>query len=110
MLAFRLENMCLLENNVLKKQNELNYQMIVILIDWMIEVSFHFELNMNTIHLAVMYLWKCLSVFPICKRDIQLFGISALKLAEQYIEQSKEHYRQETCKEYSYITADEYKT
>lgn len=39
---------------------------------------------------------------------MQLLGVSCMKLADVYIERSKEYYRQENAYEYAYITAEEF--
>jgi cyclin-A len=79
-----------------------------ILADWLIDVSVHFELKNETLHLAVSYIDRVLSLKPIEKSKLQLVGVSCTKIADVFNERSKEYYRQENAQEYSYITADEY--
>ncbi len=82
--------------------------MRAILVDWLIDVAVHFELHGDTLHYAVSYIDRTLSSFNIEKANLQLVGVTCMKIAEVYHERSKEYYRQENSKEYAYITADEY--
>lgn len=42
------------------------------------------------------------------RNQLQLIGVTCLKIADVLNERSKEYYRQENAKEYAFITADEY--
>ncbi len=90
------------------KQTSVNETMRSILIDWLIDVSVHFELSDETLQLAVMYLDRTLSTLVVDKAKLQLFGVTCMKVADVFNERSKEYYRQESAKEYAYITAEEY--
>jgi cyclin A len=79
-----------------------------ILIDWIIDVSVHFEVSDETLHLAIRYIDRALSSMKIDKTKLQLLGVTCMKIADVYNEKSKEYYRQENAGEYAYITADEY--
>jgi cyclin A len=83
--------------------------MKAILIDWLVDVSVHFEVQTETLHLAISYLTRYLKMVGNCLRSmLQLIGVACLKLADVFNERSKEYYRQENAKEYAFITADEY--
>jgi len=79
-----------------------------ILVDWLIDVSVHFELTTHTLHLAISYIDRTLSSFKIEKNTLQLLGVTCLKIADLLNEKSKEYYKQENAYEYAYITAEEY--
>lgn len=79
-----------------------------ILVDWLVDVSVHFEVMNETLHFAINYIDRTLSNIQIDKSKLQLVGVACLKIADVFNERSKEYYRQENASEYSYITADEY--
>lgn len=79
-----------------------------ILIDWLIDVSVHFEVSDETLHLAVAYIDRVLGLLKIERAKLQLVGVTCMKIADVFHERSKEYYRQENSIEYAYITADEY--
>lgn len=61
---------------------DLNYQMRVMLIDWMIDVSVEFLLHRETLHLSISLVDRYLSAtsnFP--RKDFQTLGVSALFIA-----------------------------
>lgn len=82
--------------------------MRMILVDWLIDVSVHFELMDETLHQCVSYLDRVLSRLVIDKTQLQLIGVTCMKIAEVFNERSKEYYKQENATEYAYITAGEY--
>jgi cyclin A len=53
-----------------------------ILIDWLIDVANHFDLNQETLHLAITYVDIYLSKTPVEKNKLQLVGVTAMKMAE----------------------------
>ncbi|KAI3851672.1 hypothetical protein MKX03_022317 [Papaver bracteatum] len=55
-----------------------------ILINWLIEVHYKFELMPETLFLMVVLFDRFLSVFAIKKNDMQLVGLTALLLASKY--------------------------
>lgn len=63
------------------KQSEINDKMRAILIDWMIEVHFHFNLKQETLFMAVCIIDSFLSVHFISRRRFQLLGITSLLIA-----------------------------
>ncbi|TNV83080.1 hypothetical protein FGO68_gene7055 [Halteria grandinella] len=89
-------------------QKSITPSMRSILVDWLIDVSVHFELMDETLHLTVSYIDRVLRYQPVEKTKLQLLGVACMKIADSFNERSKEYYRQENSLEYSYITADEY--
>ena len=83
-------------------------QMRNVLIDWLIDVTIHFDLQNTTFHYGISYIDRALSSMEIEKNKLQLVGVTAMKIADVFNEKSKEYYRQENATEYAYITADEY--
>mmetsp|Transcript_8746 Transcript_8746/g.6480 ORF Transcript_8746/g.6480 Transcript_8746/m.6480 type:complete len:97 (+) Transcript_8746:644-934(+) len=79
-----------------------------ILIDWLVDVSVHFEVMGETLHYAISFTDRALSSMQVEKSKLQLVGVACMKVADLFNEKSKEYYRQENASEYSYITADEY--
>ena len=79
-----------------------------ILIDWLVDVSVHFEVMGETLHFAINFIDRTLSKMSVEKSKLQLVGVACMKIADVFYEKSKEYYRQENANEYSYITADEY--
>jgi serine/threonine protein kinase len=92
----------------LSKQENINESMRSILVDWLIDVSVHFEVRDETLHLAVSFIDRTLSVLKVDRSKLQLVGVTCMKIADVFNERSKEYYRQENSIEYAYITADEY--
>lgn len=102
------ENLLKAKSGYMQKQSTVNETMRSILIDWLVDVSVHFELQNETLHLAVSYLDRVLSETNLDKSKLQLLGVTCMKIADVFNEKSKEYYRQENAKEYAYITAEEY--
>eukprot|EP00826_Nyctotherus_ovalis_P011840 TRINITY_DN13082_c0_g5_i1.p1 TRINITY_DN13082_c0_g5~~TRINITY_DN13082_c0_g5_i1.p1 ORF type:complete len:309 (+),score=78.07 TRINITY_DN13082_c0_g5_i1:480-1406(+) len=96
------------KSNYMEHQPSIDDTMRSILVDWLIDVSVHFELTQETLHLAVTYLDRTLSELAIDRSKLQLLGVACLKVSDVFNERSKEYYRQENAKEYAYITAGEY--
>jgi len=92
----------------LDDQSALTEHMRCILIDWLIDVSVHFDFLDETLHLAVNYIDRTLTKVKLDKTKLQLVGVTCLKIADVLHERSKEYYKQDNAKEYAYITADEY--
>jgi hypothetical protein len=70
----------------------------------------HFNVMNDTLHFTVALIDKFVSKNHgrIPKTDLQLIGVSCMKIADVFLERSKEYYRQENAYEYAYITADEF--
>ena len=94
--------------NFMHKQNLITENMRSILIDWLVDVSVHFEVMGETLHYAINYIDRTLSKITVEKNKLQLVGVACMKIADVFNERSKEYYRQENASEYAYITADEY--
>lgn len=103
-----LEQELLPSADYLAKQENINESMRSILVDWLIDVSVHFEVKDETLHLAVSYIDRTLSKIKVDRSKLQLVGVTCMKIADVFNERSKEYYRQENSIEYAYITADEY--
>ena len=101
-------NSCKSDPEYMKKQPSINENMRSILVDWLIDVSVHFELTTQTLHLAISYIDRALSSLKIEKNTLQLLGVTSMKIADLLNEKSKEYYKQENASEYAYITAEEY--
>lgn len=70
-------------------QNELNFNMRAILVDWMVEVQESFELNHETLYLAVKLVDLYLSKVPNVRRDkLQLIGATAMFVSAKYDERN----------------------
>lgn len=92
----------------MSKQSMITESMRTILVDWLVDVSIHFEVMCETLHYAIAYIDRTLSLLEIEKNKLQLVGVTCMKIADVFNEKSKEYYRQENASEYAYITADEY--
>jgi hypothetical protein len=53
-----------------------------ILIDWLQDVSVHFEVKDETLHYAIAFLNYTLSKMQIKKSNLQLVGVCCMKIAE----------------------------
>ena len=68
------------------KQTEIKQNMLIILFDWLVEVSKMFKLNKYTFFLAQILLDKYMAVKQIKKAELQLYGCAALNNAAKMIE------------------------
>ena len=57
-------------------------QMRCILIDWLIDVSVHFNVTDETLHYCVNYIDRALGALDIDKNKVQLVGVTCMKIAE----------------------------
>ena len=103
-----LEEIILPSPNYLAAQDNISESMRSILVDWLIDVSVHFEVRDETLHLAISYIDRTLTNLRVDRAKLQLVGVTCMKIADVFNERSKEYYRQENSIEYAYITADEY--
>ncbi|KAL5557728.1 hypothetical protein UlMin_033939 [Ulmus minor] len=69
-------------------QSDINEKMRGILIDWLIEVHYKFELIEETLFLTVNLIDRFLAVQPVVRKRLQLVGVTALLLACKYEEVS----------------------
>ncbi|XP_067879814.1 G2/mitotic-specific cyclin-B3-like isoform X2 [Heterodontus francisci] len=68
------------------RQPEINVQMRAILIDWMVEVQECYDLNLETLYLAVKMV-DCFLSKQLCRRDaLQLVGATSLLIAAKFEE------------------------
>lgn len=70
--------------NYLPRQPHLNRWMRTLLVDWMVEVQESFEMNHETLYLAVKIVDIYLSKVQIEKEKLQLVGCAALFLSSKY--------------------------
>ncbi|KAH1121462.1 hypothetical protein J1N35_004622 [Gossypium stocksii] len=74
--------------NYMAQQHDINEKMRAILIDWLIEVHYKFELMEETLYLTVNVIDRFLSVHQVVRKKLQLVGITAMLLACKYEEVS----------------------
>ncbi|XP_064787183.1 G2/mitotic-specific cyclin-B3 [Oncorhynchus masou masou] len=67
-------------------QPSLNAGMRAILVDWLVEVQENFELNHETLYLAVKVTDHFLSAAPVNRENLQLIGSTALLIASKFEE------------------------
>ncbi|CAG2104075.1 unnamed protein product [Medioppia subpectinata] len=70
----------------MESQPELNKAMRTVLIDWMVEIQESFELNHETLYLAVKLIDQYLMREPISKAQFQLIGATTLLIAAKFDE------------------------
>jgi len=73
--------------------------MRMILVDWLIDVSVHFEITTETLHYAISLIDRTLSVMNIERSNLQLVGVTCMKIMDVFNEKSKEYYRQDNSTE-----------
>nr|XP_023027402.1 G2/mitotic-specific cyclin-B2-like [Leptinotarsa decemlineata] len=65
--------------------HEITPQMRAILVDWLVEIHFHFNMHQETLHLCVSIVDRYLQETKVMERDVfQLVGASALLVAAKY--------------------------
>lgn len=74
--------------NYMAQQFDINERMRGILIDWLIEVHYKFELMEETLYLTVNLIDRFLTVQPVVRKKLQLVGVTAMLLACKYEEVS----------------------
>ncbi|XP_038873947.1 G2/mitotic-specific cyclin-B3 [Salvelinus namaycush] len=67
-------------------QPSLNAGMRAILVDWLVEVQENFELNHETLYLAVKVTDHFLSTAPVIRENLQLIGSTAMLIASKFEE------------------------
>ncbi|XP_059287356.1 G2/mitotic-specific cyclin-2-like isoform X2 [Lycium ferocissimum] len=72
--------------NYMEQQFDINERMRAILIDWLIEVHYKFELMEETLYLTVNLIDRFLAVQQVVRKKLQLVGVTALLLACKYEE------------------------
>ncbi|XP_055492799.1 cyclin-A1 [Leucoraja erinacea] len=87
----------------MRKQPDITASMRSILVDWLVEVSEEYNLQTETLYLAINYLDRFLSCMSVLRGKLQLVGIAAMLVASKY----EEIYPPE-IDEFVYITDDTY--
>ncbi|XP_072361496.1 G2/mitotic-specific cyclin-B3 [Scyliorhinus torazame] len=70
----------------MQKQPDLNIEMRAILVDWMVEVQENFELNHETLYLAVKLVDHYLAMTVCMRETLQLLGSTAFLIAAKFDE------------------------
>ncbi|XP_078403179.1 G2/mitotic-specific cyclin-B3 [Cetorhinus maximus] len=70
----------------MQKQPDLNIEMRAILVDWMVEVQENFELNHETLYLAVKLVDHYLAMTECMRETLQLLGSTAILIAAKFDE------------------------
>ncbi|XP_071393493.1 G2/mitotic-specific cyclin-B3 [Centroberyx affinis] len=86
------------------QQPSLNPGMRAILVDWLIEVQENFELNHETLYLAVKMTDHYLSLTPVNRENLQLIGSTTMLIASKFEERSPP-----CVDDFLYICDDAYK-
>ena len=89
--------------NYMKKQQDITSSMRAILVDWLVEVSEEYKLNMETLYLAVNYTDRFLSQMSVLRGKLQLVGTASMYIASKY-----EEITPPDVNEFVYITDDTY--
>nr|QYW07117.1 cyclin B2-1 [Dimocarpus longan] len=84
----KVENSGCVPPNYMAQQVDINERMRGILIDWLIEVHYKFELMEETLYLTVNLIDRFLAVQPLVRKKLQLVGVTAMLLACKYEEVS----------------------
>jgi len=87
----------------MSRQTDITITMRCILVDWLVEVNDEYRLNSETLHLAVNYMDRFLSVMTVVRAKLQLVGTTALFIASKF-----EEIYPPTVTEFIYITDDTY--
>jgi len=85
------------------RQTDLVEKFRTILVDWLIEVHFKFELRSETLFLTVALIDRYLNVVSVPRTQLQLVGVTALLIASKY----EEIYPPE-CADLTFITKETY--
>ncbi|KAL6578267.1 hypothetical protein OROMI_010595 [Orobanche minor] len=84
----RTENKSCVPPTYMAHQFDINERMRAILIDWLIEVHYKFELMEETLYLTVNIIDRFLAIQPVLRKKLQLVGVTAMLLACKYEEVS----------------------
>ncbi|KAH7567031.1 hypothetical protein ACOSP7_011272 [Xanthoceras sorbifolium] len=82
----KAESSSCVSTNYMAQQFDVNERMRGILIDWLIEVHYKFELMEETLFLTVNLIDRFLAVQPLARKKLQLVGVTAMLLACKYEE------------------------
>lgn len=81
-----LQNKLMPNPNYMQYQNDLEWKMRGILIDWLVQVHARFHLLPETLFLTINYIDRFLSAKTVSLQKLQLVGATALFLASKYEE------------------------
>ncbi|KAJ7966969.1 Cyclin [Quillaja saponaria] len=84
----KAESSSCVPSNYMAQQSDINEKMRGILIDWLIEVHYKFELMDETLYLTVNLIDRFLAIIPMGRKKLQLVGVTAMLLACKYEEVS----------------------
>ncbi|KAG9146482.1 hypothetical protein Leryth_011772 [Lithospermum erythrorhizon] len=84
----KAESSSCVEPEYMTKQFDINERMRGILIDWLIEVHYKFELMDETLYLTVNLIDRFLAIQNVVRKKLQLVGLTAMLLACKYEEVS----------------------
>ncbi|EYU30276.1 hypothetical protein ABFS82_03G007900 [Erythranthe guttata] len=84
----KTESSSCVPTNYMSQQFDINERMRGILIDWLIEVHYKFELMDETLYLTVNLIDRFLAVQSVVRKKLQLVGVTAMLLACKYEEVS----------------------
>ncbi|KAH7692018.1 cyclin B protein [Dioscorea alata] len=82
----RTEDLSCVCPNYMSNQFDINERMRAILIDWLIEVHYKFELMDETLYLTVNIIDRFLARQTVARKKLQLVGVTAMLLACKYEE------------------------
>ncbi|KAL3617745.1 Cyclin-B2-4 [Castilleja foliolosa] len=82
----RAESSSCVPPNYMSQQFDINERMRSILIDWLIEVHYKFELMDETLYLTVNLIDRFLAIQSVVRKKLQLVGVTAMLLACKYEE------------------------
>ncbi|KAM5565789.1 putative cyclin-A3-1 [Rosa sericea] len=68
------------------QKDSINANMRGVLVDWLVEVADEYELLPETLHLAVSYVDKYLSMNVVLRSELQLVGVASIFIASKYEE------------------------
>ena len=77
--SFQLEYLA--KPNYMEKQTDISFPMRSILVDWLVEVGEEFDVETETVHLAVNYVDRFLSFMSVQRAKLQLVGTSSMFIA-----------------------------
>ncbi|XP_010251837.1 PREDICTED: G2/mitotic-specific cyclin S13-7 isoform X2 [Nelumbo nucifera] len=83
---YKLEENASRVHDYMHSQPDINEKMRSILVDWLIEVHYKFELRPETLYLTIHVIDRFLSMKAVPRRELQLLGIGAMLIASKYEE------------------------
>jgi len=89
--------------NFMSQQTDIHEKMRCLLVDWLVDVHYKFDLRPETLFLAINILDRMLQLRPISKKKLQLVGIICLEIASKY-----EEIYPPTIQDYQAICANAY--